>query len=143
MRPSLLFVAFDDLGWARGGGVGVLRWLRGAPSAPAAASEAALAKRPVLRAAGLEPATSWVRSTHPMQPENAWLGHFRPKAEVASASSPTLCGPFATRTTPSDFDRDAETAPLSADAHWELFLPRTRASRSAANLELAAEAVGS
>jgi hypothetical protein len=56
----------------------------------------------LMELAGLEPATSWVRSTQSIQPEPHGRAICSPLDPVAPTPSPTLCGPFATRTTPSN-----------------------------------------
>jgi CheY-like chemotaxis protein len=52
--------------------------------------------------AGLEPATSWVRSRRYGTSERGWLSHSGCSRWPAPTSSPTLCGSFATRTTQRD-----------------------------------------
>jgi hypothetical protein len=49
--------------------------------------------------AGLEPATSWVRSRRSLVRNLAWLGGFSRHRTSAPTASPTICSPFSCRTT--------------------------------------------
>jgi hypothetical protein len=55
--------------------------------------------------AGLEPATSWVRSRRSLARNTAWLGGFLRHRTTPPTSSPTLRSPFSSRTTPTSGDR--------------------------------------
>ena len=55
--------------------------------------------------AGLEPATSWVRSRRSLGRNPASLAPFRAYASVPPTPSPTLCSPFSSRTTLARYGR--------------------------------------
>ena len=65
----------------------------GAPCNPRRKQKTAF-NRSFMELAGLEPATSWVRSSRSTAVQTAWLSHFWLYLRAPATASPTFCSPF-------------------------------------------------